>query len=547
MKRAFVFSRFIALLMAVSFISLQGFAQQISPGDPRYQVLKEQGALPQPPAVNYDGPYPAIEQLENSSRACLLVPLDGTFTTFPANDDGSLGPINLGFTFDFYGTTQSQVYINNNGNISFGAGYSTYTPTGFPVSGFPMIAPFWADVDTRGAGSGLCYYKLESSRLIVTWDAVGYFNSNFDKLNTFQLIITDGTDPLIGLGNNVAFSYDDMQWTTGDVSGGTNGFGGSPATVGINRGDGVDFALIGLFDHEGIDYDGPGGSNDGVSWLDCKTFAFDASDEDPILPTDFRMLGSTGSLGASLIEIDPLTGAGTFLFPHGAFGGVTEIEYRNDGVLFGSTGGGTSNIITIDYFTGLESLVGTHVFGGVEALEFVGDVLYGSYISDACQPSVLVTVNQSTGQLTSIGPTGFGPIGGMAYDPSTGTMYGVTAGGASCGGAGDLLTINLLTGAATLVGPTGFSNTTALEFGPNGVLYAGVSYGSSGGSADLITIDPNTGAGTLVGPVGFNGLSGIAFVPGGEGPSSIPISGWALAIGIALIAIFTLIRFRRFV
>jgi hypothetical protein len=541
MKKSNLFKG-IAIIMVTFFVfSIQGIGQGVNPDDPQYQVLKEQGLLPQPPAVNYNGPYPDIQELQNPNRACLLVPLDGSFTAFAANDDLSVGPINLGFTFDFYGTAQTQVYINNNGNVSFGDSYSTYTPTGFPVSGFPMIAPFWGDVDTRGIGSGLCYYKLESNRLIVTWDAVGYYNSNVDKLNTFQLIITDGTDPLVGIGNNVAFAYDDMQWTTGDVSGGTGGFGGSPATVGINKGDGVDFALIGLFDHPGTDYDGPGGLNDGVDWLDCKAFAFDASGDDPNLLPGYTMLGSTGQIN-SLLAIDPVIAASNFLFPHGAFGPVTEIELRSDGVLFGATGGGSSNIITIDYLTGVETLVGTHVFGGVNALEFVGDVLYGVYIPNALQPSQLVTVNQVTGALTVIGPTGIGPIGGMAYDPASGIMYGATSGGAG-GLGGNLVTINLATGAASVVGPVGFFNVTALEFSPdNGILYGGVSYAATQ-SADLITIDPNTGAGTLVGPIGYNGLSGLAFVD--QIPINIPISNWAIVIGIILIITVAVIRFRR--
>jgi len=67
-----------------------------------------------------------------------------------------------------------------------------------------------------------------------------------------------------------------MQWTTGDASGGQNGFGGTPATVGLNKGDGIYYGLIGRFDHEGIDYYGPGGAPSGVSYLDNQLFRFTA-------------------------------------------------------------------------------------------------------------------------------------------------------------------------------------------------------------------------------------------------------------------------------
>jgi 6-phosphogluconolactonase (cycloisomerase 2 family) len=178
------------------------------------------------------------------------------------------------FSFDFYGSTQTEFYINNNGNISFGSPYSTYSSSGFPIEEFPMLAAFWADVDTRPAASGKVYYKLEPTRVTVVWDGVGYFNNQTDKLNTFEVIFTNGLDPLIGIGNNVAFSYGDMQWTTGSASGGTNGFGGIPATVGLNKGDGVHYGLIGRFDHEGSDYNGPGGTASGISYLDNQLFTF---------------------------------------------------------------------------------------------------------------------------------------------------------------------------------------------------------------------------------------------------------------------------------
>jgi hypothetical protein len=119
-----------------------------------------------------------------------------------------------------------------------------------------MVAPFWGDVDTRGGLSGLVYYKLTPTHLIVQWEQVGYFASHDDLLNTFQLIITDGNDTIIPTGKNVNFCYQDMQWTTGDASGGSGGFGGTPTTVGINQGNGVDFIQLGLYDHAGVDWDG---------------------------------------------------------------------------------------------------------------------------------------------------------------------------------------------------------------------------------------------------------------------------------------------------
>lgn len=203
---------------------------------------------------------------------------DGCPLSQGPNDDGSSALIQLGFDFNLYGTTYNALFINNNGNVSFGAPYGTFSADPFPNNEFVMIAPFWGDVDTGNEGNplGNVVYCIneDSTRIVITWDSVGYFNEQGDKRNTFQLILTNGFDPLLGLGNNVAFIYQDMQWTTGGASQGVNGFGGIPAVVGANLGDGTSFIQIGTFDQPGTAYDGPVGDADGVDWLDFKSFVF---------------------------------------------------------------------------------------------------------------------------------------------------------------------------------------------------------------------------------------------------------------------------------
>lgn len=222
------------------------------------------------------------------------------------NDDGSSQQIFLPFTFNLYGQFYNSLWINNNGNVTFDGPYGTFSANPFPNANFVMIAPFWGDVDTGDAQSpiGEVSYCLGPSRLVVTWENVGYYNSNGDKRNTFQLILTDGQDPILGVGYNVAFNYQDMQWTTGQAScapgtpcsyGGGNyscnntgglglGFCGIPAVVGANLGDGVSYIQIGTFDHPGSDYDGPLGSNDGVSWLDYRSFVFSTEEPNANIP-----------------------------------------------------------------------------------------------------------------------------------------------------------------------------------------------------------------------------------------------------------------------
>jgi hypothetical protein len=183
------------------------------------------------------------------------------------------------FDFCFYGTTFNSFIINNNGNITFDASFTTFSSDSFPNADIPaMIAPFWGDVDTGSDINplGQVRYDVYPEYAVVSWDSVAVYNEQDNLRNTFQVIISNGTSNVLPEGTNIAFLYGDMQWTTGSASNGIEGFGGTPATVGVNRGDGVDYFLLGRFDAEGTTYDGPFGNNDQVSFLDGKVFFFNA-------------------------------------------------------------------------------------------------------------------------------------------------------------------------------------------------------------------------------------------------------------------------------
>jgi nidogen-like/HYR domain-containing protein/carboxypeptidase family protein len=161
------------------------------------------------------------------------------------NDDGSTGAVAIGFPVNFFGTTYTHLFINNNGNVTFDSAMSTFTPFGLsgPI-GTRIIAPFFADVDTRGAGSDVVRYSWGATTLFgrpafcVNWLNVGYYSAHFDKLNSFQLILVDRSD--VGAGDfDIYFNYDQIQWETGDASGGVGGFGGTSAAVGFSAGTGA--------------------------------------------------------------------------------------------------------------------------------------------------------------------------------------------------------------------------------------------------------------------------------------------------------------------
>jgi flagellin-like hook-associated protein FlgL len=192
------------------------------------------------------------------------VPSGNTTVTFgenalDRNDDGSSSAIDITPIFgpsgiNFNGVNYTQIYVNNNGNVTFGSPLSTFTPSTIASgSGIPIIAPFWADVDTRepinpnpspggnSTGSNLAYYDLDADNgaITVTWDDVRFFNNpssgtNPNNVNnSFQLQIIDNCD-----GNAIIiFRYENIDWTAGRASGSdVYGLGGTPARAGFNNG-----------------------------------------------------------------------------------------------------------------------------------------------------------------------------------------------------------------------------------------------------------------------------------------------------------------------
>ncbi len=177
----------------------------------------------------------------------------------PGNDDGLTSALDLTGAFPgglrFFGGPYSTFWVNNNGNITFSGPVFNYTPMRFPIAARPMIAPFWGDVDTRGSSGpdNLVYWSLEPGRLVVTWYDVGYFAVHTDKRMSFQMIITNTLD--CGSGDfDVEYRYNRCEWTTGDASGGTGGFGGTPAQAGFDAGNLMDYVeLPGSFSMDILD------------------------------------------------------------------------------------------------------------------------------------------------------------------------------------------------------------------------------------------------------------------------------------------------------
>jgi Ca2+-binding RTX toxin-like protein len=177
------------------------------------------------------------------------------------NDDGSsslidITPVLGEAGLNFFGSSYTSLYVNNNGNITFDFPISAYTPTQISGGSAPIIAPFWADVDTRetvdgeapvspggnSIGSNLVYWDLDPANrvLTVTWDDVGYYDYHTDLVNAFQLQLVDR-----GSGDfDIIFRYEAVNWTTGDASSGSGGLGGEVARAGYSAGNAIDYVEL---------------------------------------------------------------------------------------------------------------------------------------------------------------------------------------------------------------------------------------------------------------------------------------------------------------
>ena len=181
--------------------------------------------------------------------------------------DGSSSVLILPFPFRFFDTLYSTLYVNNNGHISFDDPLDLYIPRPFPIPDLPLIAPYWADVDTTPPDGGQVWYRISTDKslitdligsvmnssqltlssftpeylVIVTWDHVGYYEERTDKTNTFQCILAADN-----AASYVIYQYadDEIQWTTSSSSGGTDGLGGNAALVGYNAGDCIRYKTV---------------------------------------------------------------------------------------------------------------------------------------------------------------------------------------------------------------------------------------------------------------------------------------------------------------
>jgi len=127
-------------------------------------------------------------------------------------DDEYMGPVDIGFSFPFYGAPQTQLYFNTNGLITFGAGSWQWARDGIPSEVTPnnLIAPFWEDllVGSPYNYGGIYYSKGGSAPnryFVLEWRGVESYNgvSSAD----FEAILYENGDIVVNHGNHPSSYY----------------------------------------------------------------------------------------------------------------------------------------------------------------------------------------------------------------------------------------------------------------------------------------------------------------------------------------------------
>jgi hypothetical protein len=108
----------------------------------------------------------------------------------PLDDDDTVEQP-LPFAFPYYGRSHDRVFVNSDGNLTFGEGdgSSASRDLGRFVAGAPRIAALFTDLDPSSAGG--VFFAARADRVVVTWSEVPRFGER--DANTLQLtLFADG-------------------------------------------------------------------------------------------------------------------------------------------------------------------------------------------------------------------------------------------------------------------------------------------------------------------------------------------------------------------
>lgn len=142
--------------------------------------------------------------LDGQGDACDAV-FDAFEQALSLSDDDSR-KIDLGFSFPFYGTTYTSVYLNSDGNLTFGAGdgQSQERTVARFLTLAPRIAALYADLNPAGGGK-VFFGKASEKSLYVKYDNVPLYGASGG--NSVRVTLTDTGKITIAVGAVSGASY----------------------------------------------------------------------------------------------------------------------------------------------------------------------------------------------------------------------------------------------------------------------------------------------------------------------------------------------------
>ncbi len=119
--------------------------------------------------------------------------ISGIGTPVPGldSDDENVGPIDIGFSFPFYGNTFDTVRVCTNGWVSFTSTLTRFSNASLPTGGTTnpenLLAAFWDDLHFRSQERATTYN--DGSRFIIQFTDVDRIGTTITEHYTFQIIL----------------------------------------------------------------------------------------------------------------------------------------------------------------------------------------------------------------------------------------------------------------------------------------------------------------------------------------------------------------------
>ena len=176
--------------------------------------------------LTYTAPVPYVMTYDPAGSG--FVDISGTGTALSLLDnDASLQ--SLGFNFDFFDATYTEIYVGSNGVITFGAAATDPNnvdlSSGPVLGGTPAILGFWDDLDPPNGGT--VYFQTDGAgNAIIQWENLSHASTPANNGLTFQVVLNGAT-------GEFSVYYDDTDYA------GTGLDDGLSATIGIQDGSGT--------------------------------------------------------------------------------------------------------------------------------------------------------------------------------------------------------------------------------------------------------------------------------------------------------------------